>query len=73
MFLVFYIATLLFNPPSFSSRSFVVLDTKEGFTFITNDSVYFTTDGVEFNARKHHFGIDVYRMQRVAKAEHNPK
>lgn len=73
MFLVFYIATLLFNPPSFSSRSFVVLDTKEGFTFITNDSLYFTTDGVEFNARKHHFGIDVYRMQRVAKAEHNPK
>ncbi|MFM1807953.1 MAG: hypothetical protein RLZZ242_678, partial [Bacteroidota bacterium] len=58
MFLVYYIATLLFNPPNFSSRSFVVLDTKDGFTFITNDSLYFTTDGVEFKSRKHNFGLD---------------
>ena len=73
MYLVFYITALLFNPPSFSNRSYVVFGAKDGFVFITNDSLYFTTDGVEFNPRKHHFGIDVYRMEPVAKAEYNPK
>lgn len=73
MFLVFYIATLLLNPPIFYNKSFVVFDSEDGFTFITNDSLYFTTDGVEFKARKHNFDIDVYRLERVAKAEHNPK
>lgn len=73
IFLVFYFVAILLSPPSFSTRSFVVLDTRDGFTFITNDSLYFTTDGVEFKSRKHNFGLDVYRMQRVAKAEVNPK
>lgn len=73
MFLVLYLLTLFSTPPSFNTRSFIVLDTRDGFTFITNDSLYFTTDGVEFKARKHNFGLDLYRMQRVAKAEPNPK
>jgi hypothetical protein len=73
MFLVLYLLTLFSTPPGFNTLSFIVLDTRDGFTFITNDSLYFTTDGVEFKARKHNFGLDLYRMQRVAKAEPNPK
>ncbi|MGA0941849.1 MAG: hypothetical protein ACO3Q3_02640, partial [Flavobacteriaceae bacterium] len=72
MFLVFYIATLLLNPPNFYNKSFVVFDSEDGFKFITNDSLYFTTDGIEFKARKHNFDIDVYRLEPVAKAERGP-
>ena len=72
MFLVFYITTLLLNPPVFYNKSFVVFDSEDGFTFITNDSIYFTADGIEFKARKHNFDIDVYRLEPVAKAERGP-
>ena len=73
MFLVFYLLTVLSSPPDFKSRSVVVMGARDGFTFITNDSIYFTNDGVSFSARKHSFGLDMYRMDPIAKVESNPK
>jgi hypothetical protein len=73
MFLVLYLLTLFSTPPSFNARSVVVLDTKNGFTFITNDSIFFTTNGVEFSSRKHGFGLDMYRMEPISRAEPNTK
>ena len=46
---------------------------RDGFTFITNYSIYFTNDGVFFSGRKHSFGLDMYRMDPIAKVESNPK
>ena len=71
MFLVLYVLSILSTPPNFNNRSVTILGARDGFTFITNDSIYFTNDGVTFSARKHAFGLDVYRMDRVSKVEPN--
>jgi hypothetical protein len=73
MFLVLYVLSILSTPPNFNNRSATILGARDGFTFITNDSIYFTNNGVTFSARKHAFGLDVYRMVPVSKVELNTK
>ena len=73
MFLVLYVLSILSTPPNFNNRSVTILGARDGFTFITNDSIYFTNNGVSFSARKHSFGLDMYRMDPIAKVESNPK
>ena len=71
MFLVLYVLSILSAPPNFNNRSVTILGARDGFTFIANDSIYFTNDGETFSARKHAFGLDVYRMVPVSKVESN--
>ena len=73
MFLVLYVLSILSTPPNFNNRSATILGARDGFTFITNYSIYFTNNGVTFSARKHAFGLDVYRMVPVSKVELNTK
>ena len=69
---MFVVTLLLFLllPPNDSRSRLVVTDSNEGFVFITNDSVYYSENGVDFTTRKHQFDIDFYRLQPIPSVEH---
>ena len=71
--IIFYLILLFFEPPVFQGVDVVVADSKEGFVFITNDSLYFTVDGNTFTKRSHKFGLDMYRMRAVPKIDNSSK
>lgn len=73
MFLILYLLSLFSVPPQIDDRNLVVFGARDGFVLISNDSLYYTIDGVDFDRRKHNFGLDMYRMQPVPKAEKNSK
>lgn len=73
MFLVLYFFSLFLNPPGVSAPDKVILDAKEGFVIITSDSIFYTTDGNQFSRRAHRFGLDMYRMEVVARLDDGHK
>lgn len=73
MFLVLYLFSLFVDPPVVSAPNNVILDAKEGFVIITTDSIFYTTDGNQFSRRAHKFGLDMYRMDAVARLDDNHK
>lgn len=73
MFLLVYLFSLFLVPPYIRAPNNVILDAKEGFVIITNDSIFYTTDGNQFSRRAHRFGLDMYRMEAVARLDKNHK
>lgn len=71
--IIFYLILLFFEPPVFQWGRVGVADSKDGFVFITNDSLYFTVDGNTFTKRSHKFGLDMYRMRAVPKIDNSSK
>lgn len=73
MSLLVYLFSLFLVPPSIRAPNNVWLESKEGFVIITSDSIFYTTDGNQFSRRAHRFGLDMYRMEAVARLDKNHK
>ena len=66
MFLVSLLFSILLTPPNGLEKYYTIITNyRDGFSFITRDSIYYTTNGDEFTKRKHNFIIDLYRMDPV--------
>ena len=62
---------LLLNPPSINEREVILFPAKTGFNIISNDSIYYTEDGVSWMKRKHNYDINIYRLRYVPELKVN--
>ena len=62
---------LLLNPPSINEREAILFPAKTGFNIISNDSIYYTEDGVNWMKRKQDFNINIYRLRYVPQLKEN--
>lgn len=74
MFLVSLLCALLLAPPNgLEKYRVIVTNYRDGFSIISGDSIYYTTDGDAFTTRKHNFNLDLYRMDPVPSLENDNK
>ncbi|MEK9750747.1 MAG: hypothetical protein VW236_04235 [Flavobacteriaceae bacterium] len=62
---------LLLNPPSINERDAILFPAKTGFNIISNDSIYYTEDGVSWMKRKHNYDVNIYRLKYVPELKVN--
>ena len=62
---LFFLLLSFVAGPRLNLEEYIVFPEGEGFKIITNDSVFYTLDGIEFSSRKHFFGLDIYRLKLV--------
>ncbi len=51
--------------PRLNPYEFLIFPERDGFTIITRDSIYHTTDGKDFISRRHLFSDEIYRLELV--------
>ena len=65
MLFLFALLSFLDPPSSLKPMEYLVFPDRDGFSIVTTDSVYFTTDGDYFERRKHFFAEQIFRMEGV--------